>query len=136
MESLLRYLYSNYSGYPISYEDPVEGLWEGVYHPDAPATFARIEDYLECTGKSTIPPWVIFFYRIYWANNDLRVIDALIREFERPIPTSSRSFPQGAVMMRPGQSPGPRLSERSFQAGLMPWLRSSHRLSRRSFRTR
>jgi cobaltochelatase CobN len=82
MESLLRYLYSNYSGSPVSYEDPVESLWEGVYHPDAPATFARIEDYLEWYGKKHDTTVGIFFYRIYWANNDLRVIDALIREFE------------------------------------------------------
>ncbi len=82
MENLLRYLVSEYSGSPFSYEDPVEGLWEGVYHPDAPRPFADTEDYLEWYGKKHENTVGILFYRIYWANNDLGVIDALIREFE------------------------------------------------------
>jgi cobaltochelatase CobN len=113
MENLLRYLCSEFSGPSVSYKLPEKGLWEGVYHPDAPGPFSRVEDYLEWYGQRHASTVGIFFYRIYWANNDLEVIDALIREFERDTNVIA-VFSTGSGDEEVGAVPGSEVIRRFF----------------------
>lgn len=83
MENLLRYLAAECSGSGGHYDPPVQDFWEGIYHPDAPAPFRDVEEYLAWYGKRQRKTVGILFYRLYWVNRDLSVIDALIREFEK-----------------------------------------------------
>lgn len=83
MENLLRYLAAECLGSGGLYEPPMQELWQGVYHPDAPAAFQGVEEYLSWYGKCHKKTVGILFYRLYWVNRDLSVVDALIREFEK-----------------------------------------------------
>lgn len=83
MENLLRYLAAECLGASGRHEPPTMDLWEGVYHPDAPAAFSGVDEYLVWYGTRHEKTVGILFYRLYWANRDLAVIDALIREFEK-----------------------------------------------------
>lgn len=83
MENLFLYLRGRILGENVPFTLPVLQRWEGVYHPDAPAIFSSTEEYLRWRGTSHPATVGLLFYRIYWANGDLRVIDALIRELEQ-----------------------------------------------------
>ncbi|MGB4234866.1 MAG: cobaltochelatase subunit CobN [Methanoregulaceae archaeon] len=83
MENLVAYLRGRILGENVTFELPVAGRWEGIYHPDAPDFFSSTEDYLRWRGPSHPDTVGILFYRIYWANGDMDTIDALIREFEQ-----------------------------------------------------
>ncbi len=83
MENLLRYLAAECLGVDLHYEPPVRDLWEGIYHPDAPTVFPGVDDYRSWYGQRHEKTVGILFYRLYWVNQDLAIIDALIREFER-----------------------------------------------------
>lgn len=85
MEHLFGYLRGRMFGESATFSLPVLERWEGVYHPDAPSVFSTTEDYLEWRKSPHTGVVGILFYRIYWANGDLRAIDALIRELERDL---------------------------------------------------
>ncbi len=83
MENLLRYLAAECLGAGGEYDPPAEDLWEGIYHPDSPGAFPGVDEYLSWYGQRHEKTVGILFYRLYWVNRDLAVIDALIREFEK-----------------------------------------------------
>ncbi len=113
MENLLRYLHSEFSGQTGHYGHPEKGLWEGVYHPDAPGPFSGVEEYLAWYGKRHEDTVGIFFYRIYWANHDLEAVDALIREFEHDCNVIA-VFSTGSGDEEAGATPGSEVIRRFF----------------------
>jgi len=82
IENLLRYIGHEVLGLDWSYDLPEDTFWEGIYHPDAPLTFAGVEDYLEWRRPSHSHTVGLLFFRTYWANGDLEIVDAFIRELE------------------------------------------------------
>ncbi|MFZ2070999.1 MAG: cobaltochelatase subunit CobN [Halobacteriota archaeon] len=83
IKNMLRYLGKEVLGLAYEYEHPKETMWQGIYHPDAETAFESIEDYFAWYKPTGSRHKVgILFFRTYWANRDLGVIDALIRELE------------------------------------------------------
>ena len=62
-----------------------ESLWQGLYHPNAEEAFTGVEDYLQWYGKKHEHCVGILFFRTYWANGDLAIVDSLIRELEKDV---------------------------------------------------
>ncbi|MBN1322611.1 MAG: cobaltochelatase subunit CobN [Methanotrichaceae archaeon] len=82
IKNMLKYLVCEVLGKDCAYDPPEEGLWQGLYHPRANRAFSDVEDYLAWYGDSR-PHWVgVLFFRTYWANGDLEIVDALIEELE------------------------------------------------------
>ena len=69
----------------IAMSHPRECLWQGLYHPDASEAFATVADYLQWYGKRHEHCVGILFFRTYWANGDLAIVDSLIRELEKDV---------------------------------------------------
>jgi len=92
IENMLKYLGKEVlglAGKGYDYEEPKETLWEGIYHPDAETTFECLDDYLAWYNASHRQEQTqhrhrvgLLFFRTYWANRDLEIVDALIRELE------------------------------------------------------
>jgi len=83
--NMIRYIGHEVLGYDYSCEPPQENLWQGFYHPDADGAFATAEDYLRWYGKKHEHRVGILFFRTYWANGDLAIVDGLIRELEMQV---------------------------------------------------
>lgn len=115
MENLLRFLATEYGGGDGCYEPPAQGLWEGIYHPDAPTIFPGVDEYFAWYGKPHLNTIGILFYRLYWVNRDLSVIDALIREFEKDMNVIA-VFSTGSGDQEVGAAAGADIV-RSFFAG-------------------
>lgn len=81
--NVLRYIAREVLGMDVDAPPPQSVPWEGLYHPDAPTRFERVEDYLQWYQPRTAPTVGLLFSRYYWVNNDLEVEDALIRELEK-----------------------------------------------------
>ncbi|MCW3136341.1 MAG: cobaltochelatase subunit CobN [Canidatus Methanoxibalbensis ujae] len=87
--NMLKFIMHTLTGAEVPYEPPKEYPWQGIYHPDAECVFDDVASYLKWYdlqhfGNHDRRPMVgILFYRTYWLNGDLSVVDALIREFER-----------------------------------------------------
>ncbi|MGB9792338.1 MAG: cobaltochelatase subunit CobN [Thermacetogeniaceae bacterium] len=79
---MLRYLAAAVLGKEVSYQEPTQHPWEGIYHPDAPSCFSRLEEYLEWYKPKDAPTVGLLFSRAYWVNNNLAVENCLIRLFE------------------------------------------------------
>jgi len=83
ISNMLRYVGKEILGLDYQYSPPEKQLWQGIYHPDADNPFESVDEYLtwykphrkHCVG--------ILFFRTYWANDDLNVVNALIRELEK-----------------------------------------------------
>ena len=54
---------------------------EGIYHPDLPG-IPDLADYLAQKVDRTKPTVGLWFYQVYWLNNNLAFIDAIIRSVE------------------------------------------------------
>ncbi len=68
----------------ISYKEPEEVPWEGIYHPKAGKIFKNIKEYLSWYKfKENAPTIGILFSRHYWINNNLEVENLLISELEK-----------------------------------------------------
>ncbi|MCQ8903530.1 MAG: cobaltochelatase subunit CobN [Methanothrix sp.] len=83
IKNMLLYIGREVLGLDLSCREPQETLWQGIYHPDAERAFETVEEYLEWRPfrhKHTIG---ILFFRTYWANRDLEIVDGLIRALER-----------------------------------------------------
>lgn len=80
--NMFRYIAKEVLGMNIEVVPPKPIPWEGIYHPDAPSYFTRIEDYLEWYKLKDAPTVGVLFSRHYWVNNQLELEDALIRELE------------------------------------------------------
>lgn len=102
--SMLRYVARETGGLDLEVAEPEPILWQGVYHPEAPAVFTSVEDYLawyqprrQEKRQSGIEGTVgVHFHRHHWVNEDMEVEDALIRALEEigldVLPVFSNSF--------------------------------------------
>jgi cobaltochelatase CobN len=81
-KNMLRYIGKEVLGLDYEYEKPKETMWQGIYHPDAETAFESIEDYFAWYKPSHKHTIGILFFRTYWANRDLEIVNALIRELE------------------------------------------------------
>ncbi len=67
-------------------DPPKEMPWQGIWHPEAPSIFDSIEEYLDWyegykkQGEDTVG---LLFYRTAWIENNARVEEAVIKEFEK-----------------------------------------------------
>ena len=83
--NMIRYIGREVLGLDYSYDQPRERLWQGLYHPDAGEAFPTVADYLQWYGKKHEHSVGILFFRTYWANGDLAIVDSLIRELEKDL---------------------------------------------------
>lgn len=83
IKNMLLYIGREVLGLDISCEAPRETLWQGIYHPDADRAFSTIEEYLEWRPFRHEHTVGILFFRTYWANGDLEIVDHLIRSLEK-----------------------------------------------------
>jgi cobaltochelatase CobN len=81
---LLLYIRKELFHEAIAVHPPIDLPWEGIYHPDAPAVFNRVDDYLEWyAGRVTGPYRVgLVFSRTSWAAGNVELEDQLIRGLE------------------------------------------------------
>ncbi|MEW6171521.1 MAG: cobaltochelatase subunit CobN [Bacillota bacterium] len=78
---MLRYMAAAVLGLNLPVAEPLVFPWEGLYHPDAPAPFTTVGDYLSWYRKPE--PFVgLLFARNQWVNGTLAVEDAVIRALE------------------------------------------------------
>ncbi|GAB6182397.1 hypothetical protein JCM13991_01380 [Thermodesulfovibrio hydrogeniphilus] len=88
IKNMFLFLANEVGGLNISYEEPEEIPWEGLYHPDAEKIFKDIDEYLswyEKRGKRCASAGAcvgILFSRHYWINGNKDVEDLLIRKLE------------------------------------------------------
>jgi len=63
---------------------PADLPWEGIYHPDAPAVFRKVDDYLAWYKGRTAGQYRVglVFSRTSWAAGNVDLEDQLIRELE------------------------------------------------------
>lgn len=96
--NMFLFLANTVSGINVSYEDPEEIPWEGLYHPEARRIFTDVKDYLEWYERRRFfggtqndkkelqnkkkPTVGILFSRHYWINGNTEVEDLLIKELE------------------------------------------------------
>ncbi len=83
--NMIRYIGREVLGHDYSYEPPRERLWQGLYHPDSSEAFSTVADYLEWRGRRHEHCVGILFFRTYWSNGDLCIVDSLIRELEKDV---------------------------------------------------
>ncbi|WP_449245025.1 magnesium chelatase subunit H [Desulfobacca acetoxidans] len=112
--NMLRYVAQEAGGLDLEVEEPEPILWEGVYHPEAPAVFPTVEEYLtwytplrHSYRQSGIEGIVgIHFHRHHWVNEDMEVEDSLIRELEAVgldvLPVFSNSFKDDTLGFKGG----------------------------------
>ncbi|WP_321416609.1 cobaltochelatase subunit CobN [uncultured Methanomethylovorans sp.] len=79
---MVRYLISISEKKNEDPEPPVLLPWEGIYHPEHQGPFTDLASYRTCHPRKHSDLVGIVFSRTYWANGDLKVVDALIRRIE------------------------------------------------------
>ena len=80
--NMLRYIGFEVLGLDYEFDPPAETMWQGIHHPDAERPFESIDDYLEWYKPGKRHAIGMLFHRTYWANGDLEIVDAMIRELE------------------------------------------------------
>ncbi|MBP9008579.1 MAG: cobaltochelatase subunit CobN [Methanospirillum sp.] len=106
LDHLIRYLRAEVLHEDMSYDPPEPAVWDGIYHPDADRIYTSTDDYFTWRGKTHTSTIGILFYRLYWANRDLKVINALIRRLEQEhnvIPVFCIGTGDADLGARPGQ---------------------------------
>ncbi|MHB8117922.1 MAG: cobaltochelatase subunit CobN [Methanothrix sp.] len=83
--NMIRFIGKEVLGHDYSYDPPSERLWQGLYHPDSSEAFSNVADYLEWRTRKHKHCVGILFFRTYWANGDLCIVDNLIRELEKDV---------------------------------------------------
>lgn len=83
ISEMVKYLRAEIFHESIDYQKPRPNAWDGIYHPDTTRIFSDPEEYLTWRGRKHDSIIGILFYRLYWVNRDLRIIDALIRRLEQ-----------------------------------------------------
>ncbi|HWQ63193.1 MAG TPA: cobaltochelatase subunit CobN, partial [Methanospirillum sp.] len=83
LDSMIRFLRSAIFHESISYDPPEPTAWDGIYHPDADGIFTDSKEYFSWRERNHESLIGILFYRLYWANRDLQVINDLIRRLEQ-----------------------------------------------------
>jgi len=82
-ENMLKYLGKELLGLDFRYDPPEERLWQGIYHPEAPEAFESVEEYLVWRPPRHDRAVGLLFFRTYWANGDLDIVDSFVRELEK-----------------------------------------------------
>jgi len=80
---MLAYAVHELLGIDCPHGPPQPTLWEGIYHPDAPAPFVSTDDYFAWRPRRHARSVGLLFSRTAWLTGDTAVVDALIREFEQ-----------------------------------------------------
>ncbi|MDH7596942.1 MAG: cobaltochelatase subunit CobN [Methanothrix sp.] len=83
IRNMLLYIGREVLGLDLPCREPQETLWQGIYHPDSGKAFSTIEEYLEWRPFRHEHTVGILFFRTYWANGDLEIVDHLIRSLEK-----------------------------------------------------
>jgi len=84
IKNLLYFLAKEVLSLEVSYKEPEEVPWEGLYHPRAERIFRDIKEYLSWYPfKEGAPVVGILFSRHYWVNENLEVEDLLVSELEK-----------------------------------------------------
>jgi cobaltochelatase CobN len=83
IKNMFKYIAKETLGFKCDVDPPQELMWQGIYHPDADIAFENIDDYLSWYNPSKQFMIGILFFRTYWANGDIEIVDTLIREFEK-----------------------------------------------------
>lgn len=83
IKNMFGYIGKEVLGLDYEYNPPKKTLWQGIYHPDAETAFENIEDYFAWHKPKSKHKIGILFFRTYWANGDLEIVNALIRELEK-----------------------------------------------------
>jgi cobaltochelatase CobN len=81
--NMLKYIGRELLGCDYDYEPPKENLWQGLYHPDANRAFQEVDEYLKWYKPCHEHKVGILFFRTYWANGDLAIVNRLILEIEK-----------------------------------------------------
>ncbi|MDD3135394.1 MAG: cobaltochelatase subunit CobN [Methanoregula sp.] len=83
-KNLLLYIKKEIFREDIAVDPPRDVPWEGLYHPDAPSVFSRVEDYRAWyADRACGALWVgIIFSRTSWAAGNVALEDQLIRSLE------------------------------------------------------
>lgn len=82
--NLILYLRATLSGEAVSFAEPEELHWSGIYHPGMPSRcMTSPSDYEAAYCKAGRPSVGILFYRDAWLWGDTSYMDALIGEIER-----------------------------------------------------
>ncbi|HII98292.1 MAG TPA: cobaltochelatase subunit CobN [Methanoregula sp.] len=83
--NLLQYIERELLGGTSEVSPPLDLPWEGIYHPDSPAAFTCVDEYL-AWYQPRIPkglPYIgIIFSRVTWASDNTAIEDALIQSLE------------------------------------------------------
>ncbi|MDD1728811.1 MAG: cobaltochelatase subunit CobN, partial [Methanospirillum sp.] len=80
---MVKYLRAELFHESIVFQEPQPNAWDGIYHPDSARIFSDPNEYLQWRGRKHDSIVGILFYRLYWVNCDLKVIDAVIRRLEQ-----------------------------------------------------
>lgn len=83
ISEMIHYLRAVIWSEPIEYEQPEPTAWDGIYHPDTNQIFDSPDAYFAWRGRRHDSIIGILFYRLYWVNRDLRVVDTLIHRLEK-----------------------------------------------------
>ena len=83
VENMIRYLGREVLNLNYDYQPPKDTLWQGIYHPDVDAAFESVEEYLAWRSPRHQHTIGLLFFRTYWANGDLKVVNSFIRELEK-----------------------------------------------------
>nr|AAU83364.1 magnesium chelatase family protein [uncultured archaeon GZfos27E7] len=81
-KNMLKYIGAEVLGLDYEYRKPKETMWQGIYHPDTETAFENTDDYFAWYKPHRRHKVGILFFRTYWTNRDLGVVNALIRELE------------------------------------------------------
>ncbi|HET6460671.1 MAG TPA: cobaltochelatase subunit CobN, partial [Syntrophales bacterium] len=84
--NMLNYLLHNIFREPVTFREPEEIPWQGIYHPGMERMFNSIEDYLSAYRKELSFPPVsyigILYSRSNWVTGNLEIEKSLISSFE------------------------------------------------------
>ncbi len=83
IKNMFKYIGKETLDLDYNVDPPQDLMWQGIYHPDARNAFENIDDYLEWYKPSKQYMIGILFFRTYWANGDIEIVDTLVRELEK-----------------------------------------------------
>ncbi|MDD1728906.1 MAG: cobaltochelatase subunit CobN, partial [Methanospirillum sp.] len=101
---LIGFIKSHIFSEKISYNEPQEIPFQGIYHPDAPSHFTDITSYQTWYPRTSMNnPWVgILFSRLSWTTHNAAIEDTLIRSLENQGLNVIAAFSHGIIDMTVG----------------------------------
>lgn len=86
----------------ITYEPPDPLPWQGIYHPEAPSVFPDLASYFSWYRHQSKYVIGLLFYRANWVQENLGVVEALIRELEKSGAAAVPVFSAGMTAVEAG----------------------------------